>query len=72
MQQKILDQLSAKVAEGWNKRDTTYVQLFGTQCPVSPANDEDKRLFERNGRWIYKVYTQLCFRDNCIELISNY
>jgi hypothetical protein len=58
MQQKILDQLSAKVAEGWNQRDTTYVYLFGSQCPVSPANDEDKRLFERNGRWIYKgVYT---------------
>ena len=54
MQQMILDQLSAKVAEGWNKRDTTYVHLFGTQCPVSPASDEDKRFFERNGRWIYK------------------
>lgn len=54
MQQKILDQLSAKVAEGWNKRDTTYVYLFGGRCPVSLASDEDKRLFERNGRWIYK------------------
>lgn len=62
MQQKILDQLSVKVAEGWNKKDTTYVQLFGTQCPVSSANDEDKRLFERNGRWIYKGVYAVVFQ----------
>jgi len=62
MQQTILNQLSAKVAEGWNKKDTTYVHLFGAQCPVSPANDEDKRLFERNGRWIYKGVYAIVFQ----------
>lgn len=68
MQQMILDQLSAKVAEGWNKKDVTYVHLFGTQCPVSPASDEDKRLFDRNGRWIYKGVYCIMFHGNLYRI----
>lgn len=68
MQQMILDQLSIKVAEGWNKKDTTYVHLFGTQCPVSPASDEDKRLFDRNGRWIYKGVYCIMFHGNLYRI----
>lgn len=68
MQQMILDQLSAKVTEGWNKKDTTYVHLFGAQCPVSLANDEDKRLFERNGRWIYNGVYAIVFQGQLYRI----
>ena len=53
MQQKILDQLSAKVAEGWNMKDTAHVRINGARAMVSPANDEDKRRYIAPGNWIY-------------------
>ena len=53
MRQQITTQLSDKVSEGWNEKDTTYICVNGTRAMVSPANNEDQRRYVFPGNWIY-------------------
>jgi hypothetical protein len=65
----IVDQLSVKVTDGWNEKDTTYVQVDGKQCIVSLASLEDKRMFERKGRWIYPGVLALEFNNQLYRVV---
>ena len=60
----ILSQLSAKVAEGWNMIDTTYVRVNGLRAIVSRANNEDERQYRSKGRWIYPGIFVVEFNNN--------
>ena len=64
MTPSILSQLSAKVAEGWNMVDTTYVCVNGLRAIVSRANDEDERQYRSKGRWIYPGILVVEFSNN--------
>lgn len=64
MTPSILSQLSAKVAEGWNMVDTTYVCVNGLRAIVSRANDEDERQYRSKGRWIYPGILVVEFNNN--------
>ena len=66
---QITSQLSAKVAEGWNMIDTTYVRVNGLQAIVSRANDEDKRQYRFRGRWIYPGVLVVEFNDNLYRVV---
>ena len=65
----IVDQLSVRVTNGWNGKDTTYVQIDEKQRIVSLANDEDKRLFERKGRWIYQGVLAIEFNNRLYRVV---
>lgn len=66
---EIQERLSNKVSEGWNETDTTYIQVEGKKCIVSLANSEDKRIFERKGRWIYPGVLALEFNGNLYRIV---
>ena len=65
----ILSQLSAKVAEGWNMIDTTYVRVNGLRAIVSRANDEDERQYRSKGRWIYPGILVVEFNNNLYRVV---
>lgn len=69
MMTSILSQLSAKVAEGWNMIDTTYVRVNGLQTVVSRANDEDERQYRSKGRWIYPGILVVEFNNNLYRVV---
>ena len=69
MQQIILDQLSAKVAEGWNMKDTKHIRINGARAMVSPANDEDKRRYVAPGNWIYPGVYVMKFNNNLYRIV---
>lgn len=62
-------QLSAKVAEGWNMLDTTYVRVNGLRAIVSRANDEDERQYRSKGRWIYPGILAVEFNNNLYRVV---
>ena len=66
---QITSQLSAKVAEGWNMIDTTYVRVNGLRAIVSRANDEDKRQYTIKGRWIYPGILVVEFNNNLYRVV---
>lgn len=66
---QIISQLSAKVAEGWNMIDTTYVCVNGLRAIVSRANDEDKRQYTIKGRWIYPGVLVVEFNNNLYRVV---
>ena len=65
----IISQLSAKVAEGWNMIDTTYVRVNGLRAIVSRANDEDERQYRSKGRWIYPGILVVEFNNNLYRVV---
>jgi hypothetical protein len=65
----IISQLSAKVAEGWNMIDTTYVRVNGLRAIVSRANDEDERQYRSKGRWIYPGILAVEFNNNLYRAV---
>lgn len=65
----ITSQLSAKVAEGWNMIDTTYVRVNGLRAIVSRANDEDERQYRSKGRWIYPGILVVEFNNNLYRVV---
>jgi hypothetical protein len=65
----IISQLSAKVAEGWNMIDTTYVRVNGLRAIVSRANDEDERQYRSKGRWIYPGILVVEFNNNLYRAV---
>ena len=65
----ITSQLSAKVAEGWNMIDTTYVRVNGLRAIVSRANDEDERQYRIKGRWIYPGILIVKFNNNLYRVV---
>lgn len=69
MKQQITTQLSAKVAEGWNEKDTTYIHINGKRTMVSPANDEDKRRYIAPGNWIYPGVYVMKFNNNLYRIV---
>lgn len=69
MMTSILSQLSAKVAEGWNMIDTTYVCVNGLRAIVSRANDEDERQYRSKGRWIYPGILVVEFNNNLYRVV---
>lgn len=69
MMTSILSQLSAKVAEGWNMIDTTYVRVNGLRAIVSRANDEDERQYRSKGRWIYPGILVVEFNNNLYRVV---
>lgn len=69
MMTSILSQLSAKVAEGWNMIDTTYVRVNGLRAIVSRANDEDERQYRSKGRWIYPGIIVVEFNNNLYRVV---
>ena len=66
---QITSQLSAKVAEGWNMIDTTYVRVKVLHAIVSRANDEDERQYRSKGRWIYPGILVVEFNDNLYRVV---
>lgn len=67
---QIISQLSAKVAEGWNLTDTTYVCVNnGLHAVVSRANDEDERQYRSKGRWIYPGIIAIEFNNNLYRVV---
>lgn len=66
---QITSQLSAKVAEGWNMIDTTYVRVNGLHAVVSRANDEDERQYRSKGRWIYPGILAVEFNNNLYRVV---
>lgn len=69
MRQQVTTQLSAKVAEGWNMIDTTYVCVNGLRAIVSRANDEDERQYRSKGRWIYPGILVVEFNNNLYRVV---
>lgn len=69
MKQQITTQLSAKVAEGWNEKDTAYIHISGKCATVSPANDEDKRRYIAPGNWIYPGVYIMKFNNNLYRIV---
>lgn len=69
MRTQIENQLSAKVAEGWNEKDTTYIHINGKCATVSPANDEDKRRYIAPGNWIYPGVYVMKFNNNLYRIV---
>lgn len=69
MRQQIETQLSAKVAEGWNEKDTTYIRINGARATVSPANDEDQRRYVAPGKWIYPGVYVMKFNNNLYRIV---
>lgn len=69
MKQQVTTQLSAKVAEGWNMIDTTYVRVNGLRAIVSRANDEDERQYRSKGRWIYPGILVVEFNNNLYRVV---
>jgi hypothetical protein len=65
----IISQLSAKVAEGWNMIDTTYVCVNGLRTIVSLVNDEDERQYRSKGRWIYPGILVVEFDSNLYRVV---
>ena len=65
----IVSQLSAKVAEGWNMIDTTYVRVNGLRAIVSRANDEDERQYRSKGHWIYPGILVVEFNNNLYRVV---
>ena len=66
---QITSQLSAKVAEGWNMLDTTYVCVDGLRAIVSCANDEDERQYRSKGRWIYPGILVVEFNNDLYRVV---
>ena len=66
---QITSQLSAKVAEGWNMIDTTYVRVNVLHAIVSRANDEDERQYRSKGRWIYPGVLVVEFNNNLYRVV---
>jgi hypothetical protein len=69
MRQQIETQLSAKVAEGWNMKDTTHVRINGTRALVSSANNEDQRRYVVPGNWIYPGVYVTEFNGNLYRIV---
>lgn len=69
MIQQIETQLSAKVAEGWNMKDTKHIRINGKRAMVSPANDEDKRQYMAPGKWIYPGVYVMQFNNNLYRIV---
>lgn len=69
MKQQVTIQLSAKVAEGWNEKDTTHIRINGASAMVSPANDEDKRRYVAPGNWIYTGVYIVEFNGNLYRIV---
>lgn len=69
MRQQITTQLSAKVAEGWNMKDTTYICINGARAMVSPANHEDQRRYVVPGNWIYAGVYVSEFNNNLYRIV---
>ena len=69
MRQQIITQLSAKVAEGWNMKDTTYIHINRTRAMVSPANNEDQRRYVAPGKWIYPGVYVTEFNNNLYRVV---
>ena len=69
MRQQIENQLSAKVAEGWNEKDTTYIHVNGAHAIVFPANDEDQRRYVAPGNWIYPGVYIMKFNNNLYRIV---
>lgn len=69
MRQQVTTQLSAKVAEGWNEKDTTHIHINGACAIVSPANDEDKRRYTAPGKWIYPGVYVTEFNNNLYRVV---
>ena len=67
--QQIETQLSAKVAEGWNMKDTKHIRINGKHAMVSPANDEDKRRYIAPGNWIYPGVYVTEFNNNLYRVV---
>lgn len=67
--QQIEIQLSAKVAEGWNMKDTKHIRINGARAMVSPANDEDKRRYVAPGNWIYPGIYIAEFNNNLYRIV---
>lgn len=65
----VYDQLSAKVAEGWNMIDTTYICVNELRAIVSRANDEDERQYRSHGRWIYPGIFIVEFNNNLYRVV---
>lgn len=69
MRQQVTTQLSAKVAEGWNEKDTTHIHINGTRAMVSPANNEDERRYVAPGNWIYPGVYVMKFNNNLYRIV---
>lgn len=69
IRQQIEIQLSAKVAEGWNMKDSTHVRINGARAIVSLANDEDKRRYAAPGKWIYPGVYIVEFNGNLYRIV---
>lgn len=69
MRQQVTTQLSAKVAEGWNMKDSIHVRINGARAMVSPANDEDKRRYTAPGKWIYPGVYIVEFNGNLYRVV---
>lgn len=69
MRQQIIIQLSAKVAEGWNEKDTTHIRINGKHAMVSPANNEDQRRYVVPGNWIYPGVYVMEFNNNLYRVV---
>jgi hypothetical protein len=69
MRQQIETQLSAKVAEGWNMKDTKHIHINGKRAMVSLANDEDKRRYVAPGNWIYPGVYVMKFNNNLYRIV---
>ena len=69
MRQQITTQLSAKVAEGWNEKDTTHIRINGACAMVSPANNEDQRRYVAPGNWIYADVYIMEFNGNLYRIV---
>ena len=69
MRQQITNQLSAKVAEGWNMKNITHIQINGARAIVSPANNEDQRRYVAPGNWIYPGVYVTEFSNNLYRVV---